>query len=1120
VARRDGLPLPIGSGKPRELLAALLLHRNQPVTTEQLVEMLWPDARPDEPAKTVHVYVSRLRRALTDPILQTEGAAYVLQVRPEQLDVDRFAALVDAGRERLGADDPRAASRLLEEALALWRAEDALTELRYAAFAQPDIEQLAERRLEASELALEAELALGRHAAAVPRLKGLVDRHPLRERLHGYLMLALYRCGRQAEALAAYRRLRDTLDAELAQPPSAELRRLEQQILQQDPGLDGAGPATAPPAPPTSAGDRVPLPPPLERARQSPLVGREDELAAIADAAGALGGARRLVLLSGDAGIGKTRLLAEAAARLQADGWPVLFGRADEEGLIPYEPFVEALRHYLVFRPDLGLAPGERLPAAAAPLAMLVPELEPLLSEERPPLWEDAEAGRYRLFVAFASVLSRIAEREQLALVLDDLQWADGATLRLVRELVTRSGSAELIVLGAYRDAPHEPLVRLQEALSRDHRLDEIAVGGLAEADVAALAVAAGGDPPAAVVRELHQATRGYPFLVEQLLPLLATADDSSFASEYAAMKVPSAIRIVVQRRLQALPIDVVRTLSAAAVLGREFRLADLEAIVPPELLPVLPRLEDALAAGLIEEVGDEVDRFAFAHDLLRRTLYEELSESRAARLHLDAARVLERAGRDVSELVHHYVAAQEIGGAADAAVTSIQLAQRLAAAHAHADAVRQYRTALAALGFVEPDAGATLRCEALVGLAASLDTLDIDEARAAYAEAAAVADAAGLPAWLGRAAIGFARWQRYARVDDEAVALLEHALAALPETDSDVRAQVLGLLGVRLGPADQERRERLWRDGVAMARRDGDDAALATILRYAPYALWRPESLPERLAAADETVALATAADQSLWGQVNAFAERLELGDVADADRALEAARALAERSRHRWFQWYLPMLLATRALLGDDVDEGEWLARSALESRLEVEPGATEVFAAQLALCARLRGTADEPVLAQLDDQVARFPDRTLWRALLADALLTAGRDEEARPLLQSVLADELPANPDRLAVLALSVEAAARLGEIDAAAKRVDALIPFAGRLILVDRAWAVWGPTARVLGIAHAARGDATAAAEYFGQAEQQLAAIGAGAWLAVTRAERPAAGAERRSARSA
>src|SRR6185312_9117758 len=129
---------------------------------------------------------------------------------------------------------------------------------------------------------------------------------------------------------------------------------------------------------------------------------------------------------------------------------------ADEEGIVPYEPFVEALRHHLGHQPDLG-AP---LPSAAAPLAMLVPELVPLLPEDRPPQWEDPDAGRYRLFVAFTTVLSRVADRERLALVLDDLQWADAPTLRLVRELVTRTGSAELIVLGAHRGTPNEPLVR------------------------------------------------------------------------------------------------------------------------------------------------------------------------------------------------------------------------------------------------------------------------------------------------------------------------------------------------------------------------------------------------------------------------------------------------------------------------------------------------------------------------------------------------------------------------------------------------------------------------------------------------------------------------------------
>ena len=221
--------MPLGGSRPKALLAALLLHRNEPVTTEQLIEMLWPDGGPAQPAKTIHVHVSRLRRALAEPhapsLLETHTGSYVLRVGPGELDVDRFAELVADGRRALAAGDAATSSALLTEALALWRGK-ALADFTYEAFAQAEIGHLEELRLSAVELAVEADLALGRHASAVPRLERLTAEHPLRERLHGLMMLALYRCGRQADALAAYRRLRQTLDTELGLEPGPELRRL------------------------------------------------------------------------------------------------------------------------------------------------------------------------------------------------------------------------------------------------------------------------------------------------------------------------------------------------------------------------------------------------------------------------------------------------------------------------------------------------------------------------------------------------------------------------------------------------------------------------------------------------------------------------------------------------------------------------------------------------------------------------------------------------------------------------------------------------------------------------------------------------------------------------------
>ena len=1099
--------MPLGGSRPKALLAALLLHRNEPVTTEQLIEMLWPDGRPEQPAKTIHVHVSRLRRALAEPSepsqLETHTGAYVLRVGPGELDVDRFAELVAHGRRALAAGDAESASASLAEALGLWRGK-ALADFTYEAFAQAEIGQLEELRLSAIELAVDADLALGRHAGTVPRLERLAAEHPLREGLHGQLMLALYRCGRQADALAAYRRLRQTLDTELGLEPRPELRRLEQRILRQEADLEGAMPESPPatPTPPAPAHARLPLPEPLVHASAGPLIGREGELSGIAAVAAGLAGSRHLLLVSGDAGIGKTRLLAEAAGRMHADGWPVLYGRANEDSPVPYQAFVEALRHHLAHRPRLALASDGRLPAAAAPLSALLPELEPLLPDQRPPAWDEPEMGRSRLYVAFATVLSQVAAEDRLVLVLDDLHWADAPALRLVRELVTRSGSAELIVLGAYRDgeaapdsplSPPQPLARLVADLRRERRVTRMRLEGLAEDEIAALA----GDDSPAVVRALRTATRGNPFLIEHLLPEL---DDGAIPEA-----VPDAVREIIGRRLQTLPPGVADTLATAAVLGDEFRLGPLEAIVSTRLRPVLPALETALRCRLLE-AREEVDRFAFAHGLLRRTLYGALSKSRAARLHLVAGRRLAEAGAGAEELARHFWAARDIGGAEEAAACQVALGRTHAAAHEHGDAVAHHRKALQALRRTADPHDASLQLDALLGLATSLEHLDIGKARAVYRRAAAVAEQGGEAVALAHAAVGFARFQRYASVDREAVALLERVEAALPDEDSAVRSQVLCMLGVRLG---QGRGESLWRQAAEMARSVGDDGALAAVLRYAPYVLWRPEHLDERIAAAEETVRRAEdagLADQALWGQVNVAVEQLERGDVARADAALAAARRLAEGAHHRWFDWHLPMLLATRSLLAGDLDAGEQLALSSLHLRTRHEPGATETFAAQSAMRARLSGRADEEVVALVEVHAARFPERPVWRALHVDTLLTAGRTEEAREVLAPLLEDALPTNIDRLAVLALTAEAAARLGADRHAATLGQSLAPFAGRFVLIDRAWATWGATSRVLGVVAAARGDIAAATRHFEAAARECATAGASSWLAHTLAD--------------
>jgi DNA-binding SARP family transcriptional activator len=234
---RDGRPVPIGGARERALLSLLLLRANEAVTPDRLIDELWGDPPPPTARKSLQVRVAGLRRALGADVLVSRGGAYAIHVDTTQLDLRRFEQLLSGGARALADGNPRSAVSELREALALWRGP-ALAEFAYESFAQPAIARLEELRLTALELRIDADLALARHAHVVGELKDLVAAHPLRERLQGQLMLALYRDGRQAEALDVYRQARDMLVAELGLEPSPALRQLEQSMLRQEPSLD------------------------------------------------------------------------------------------------------------------------------------------------------------------------------------------------------------------------------------------------------------------------------------------------------------------------------------------------------------------------------------------------------------------------------------------------------------------------------------------------------------------------------------------------------------------------------------------------------------------------------------------------------------------------------------------------------------------------------------------------------------------------------------------------------------------------------------------------------------------------------------------------------------------
>jgi DNA-binding SARP family transcriptional activator/energy-coupling factor transporter ATP-binding protein EcfA2 len=700
-----GGPVALPAAKHRTLLAALLVHANQVVSADRLIDALWGEQPPATAAKTLQTYVSQLRRELEPQArpgaweaLQTADGGYRLRVEPDGLDADRFARLVDTGRQALGRGEPAAAAAWLREGLALWRGP-AYGELAGAPVAQAEAARLEELRLVALEGRIDAELGLGRHAELVGELEELVVAEPFRERLWCQLMLALYRSGRQAEALGAYARLRAGLAEQLGIDPGPDPRALQERILRQDPSLDLAPPPARP------RRDRR-LPPVFAATPAAPLVGRDAELARLRrEWERATAGERRLVVLAGEAGIGKSRLAAELAGLALDGGGEVLVGHADEEAPTPYQPFVEALGHHR----DLVEATARLPEGSRRRLARLLPDAVPGLPP--PPRAEDQELDRFRLLEAVAALLAELARAAPLLLVLEDLHWADHATLALLLHLARSPAQAPLLLLATCReqDQAAAPLLAGTLAELRRHRLaeplplrplDQDGVDGLVAGYLRQR-------PPVGFAAAIGRATDGNPFLVEELLRhLLETGAVDPAAGHWPQaaaaerLEVPEAVREVLAQRLARLPAATAELLGVAAVLGREFEFTLLGRITGWDDEPLLEGVEAALRAGILSERGASWEAsYWFRHALIRQALYATLSLPRRQRLHLRAAEAIEAAGPPdatrVATIALHLRLAGPLADPAKAVALSLRASEAAEGVYAWDDAVTHTRAAL-----------------------------------------------------------------------------------------------------------------------------------------------------------------------------------------------------------------------------------------------------------------------------------------------------------------------------------------------------------------------------------------------------------------------------------------
>ena len=707
--RGAGGPIALGTPQQRALLALLLLNANEVVSRDRIIDELWGPAPPQSAAKLVQVYVSRLRRAFAvgGDLLITRAPGYLISVEPDQVDVQRFERLVAEGRRSLAAGANADAAELLGQSLALWRGPP-LADFEFEAFAESEIARLAELRLGAVEDRIDADLALGRTDLA-GEIEALIAHHPLRERLRGQLMLALYRAGRQSDALAAFKEARRTLVEEVGVEPGSALRELEQAILAQAPELE---PPPRAAEPPPQGRRRVTVPGSDER---DPFFGRRAELEVLDLALDdAIGGHGSLVLIAGQAGIGKSRLLDEVSRRAREREMNVLWGRCWEAGGAPaYWPWIQSLRTYLSGVDD------EELGAGRAELATILPELG-----EPAPHSGDSDAARFRLFEAVGSLLVQAANERPTVLILDDLHAADEPSLLLLRFAAGQVADAPLLIVGAHRDVELErgaPLLAVVPELVRERRTRQLELSGLSQPEVALLIESAGGSRASQQsVEAIHRGTEGNPLFVAEMARLLASEGRLEGAGDQA-LPLPPGVREVIGGRLSRLSEECKSVLVLAAVLGREFAFTSLVQAGDRSEEEVLDALEEALSAHVISEVPGAPDRLRFAHALIRDTLYSELAGPRRARLHRTVGEALEQRyaadrGPHLAELAHHFYAA----GDSAKAVEYAQLAgERAVALFAYEEAVRLYAIAHEALG---PPTAATdaIRCELLLMLASA----------------------------------------------------------------------------------------------------------------------------------------------------------------------------------------------------------------------------------------------------------------------------------------------------------------------------------------------------------------------------------------------------------------
>jgi len=1139
----------MGLSGPRQvtLLALLLMHANRAVSSDRLIEALWDQQRPAGALKSLHVAISRLRKTLEiagvggESALTTVTGGYLLAVKYGELDAEVFETRIQDGRRAFEAGDARQAKDVLGEALGMWRGP-ALAEIAHEEFAQPEIRRLDELRLAAREAWVDAALQLSEHTAVIAELESLVAAHPTRERLAAQLMLALYRCGRQGDALEIYARTRAYLSGELGLEPGPALKALQRRILEQAPVLDLQPAMTEPESGAEDSQRAFPVPAAVAADFHEMFVGRTADLEALRDVyAQVVGGGSRLVLLCGEPGIGKTRLAAQFARRAHDDGAIVLHGRCDEEALLALQPFVEALRHYVCACPPRELA--DRLRGISGELRRIVPELADRIPDLPEPLAGDPDGARSRLFEAVSSLLCEAAQDTPVVLVLDDVHWADKATLLLLKYLIRHRRQARLMVLGTYRDTELDvdhPLCATLAELGRERLLEQRALTPLDAAAVSELVSVYTGEEASAELRQtVYDRTEGNAFFVVEMLRHLAesgaittTTVEPKPGVAPARLEVPEGVKGVVTHRVARLGPATHDLLLAASVLGGTFELDVLQRLSELDEDELVNGLDSAVRAHVVEEVAGAAGRYTFSHALIRDIVYGGLTATRRALLHRRAGTALEQAhGTQIepylAEMAYHFAQAGFIGDLDKAIEYGTRAGKYAISQLAYEQAAAHFRQTIELMDSADPDQRPLQRCDLVIAQGEAERQAGDRAYRQTLLNAARLAQDLHDPERLARAALanncGF--FSSAAGVDRERVAVLQRALSSYDSSDSPTRAALLGLLALELGSDEDWRlRDKLSDEAIAMARRGGDLQTLARVLTQSCLAKLRPQMGPDLEANLREAGELADRLNDPLLAGHAAYLGAqvaMQAGNLEQADHSVARLTAVAEQLGQPFLRWYGVLAQAKLCAIRGPADEAERLAFAAVQiGRQAGQPDSPLLFLMQIFMTRFLQGSLDhgDPHLPGLSGgpvptggpEIA--PSRTLpllFNAGLSAALCEVGRLDDARPHFELIMSklDELPPDYTVLSIPAHASITCARLGD-ERSARRLHAILePHSHRLVTTVASW--WGPTTHYLALLAATLDRPDEADAHFAAAERTYTSLGAKPWLARLQSDRDA-----------